>query len=175
MNTADWISAIAAIGSCAAALFAWQSSRTSHRVAEVQLLHSFLTDYSSERMRDSLRTLRNWHALHGSSFAERWIIAFAAGDRAALEVDSARRLVHYYYVNAYKLHAAGYCSSSFLKAVTDNAGYSIFAEIVTHLDLANDPNTNVDPHRHLHAIFQSKARHFVPPRPTRQDASTHAK
>jgi len=166
MSPVDWIAAVAAAGSCAAALFSWRSARTSHRVSEMNLLHSFLSEYGSGPMKDALRTLRNWHADNGSNFASSWIQDLENNDSRAVQVDSARRIVRSYYVNAYKMHSTGYCSKEFVRAVADNAGYTIFAEIVTHLDIANDPKISTAPYIFFHKLFLDRERHLLPPRPT---------
>jgi hypothetical protein len=133
------LTALSAIGAVGAALAAWRSAHQTRLASEGQLFSTLYAEYGLPEMLLALRLLRNWKAEKGDEFENKWKKALDAGDKAAHEVDRARRHVKSYFMRALRLHEAGYVSERFLQEACAVDGINILYDIVERLEYALNP------------------------------------
>ncbi len=128
----------AALGSFLAAMAAWRSARATKQVAEAQLYSAQYAEYGSADMLRSLRILRQWHSDYGPDFVVKWLDGLKVGEKAAQDVDYARRQVKNYFLRAVRLHKAKYVSSQFVKQIGSVGGINVLYSIVEPMERALD-------------------------------------
>ena len=62
--------ALTALGTLAAARFAWIATKETQRAAQGQLMKSILDSYADPEMLEALKRLKVWTDMHGENFAE---------------------------------------------------------------------------------------------------------
>ncbi len=156
-----WVAAAAAIATVSAAVAAWRAVAATHKAVDAQLAKSFLDEYASRKMSHAIRVLRDHADKHAhGKFEARFDAAVDYEFKEGDEIDSARRMVYWFFRNAWHLYSAGLMSKSAMGVVTTSNAYDIFYNVAYPLSAQLDHNYD---HAEWFAWVKQMRQQFPPP------------
>jgi hypothetical protein len=134
-----WLTAVAALGACLAAIASLLSARATRHASDGQLFTLLHEKYATDEMLWAVRTLREWESTQGPNRFAKWGDALLRGDERAKQIDRARRYVKFYFFLPLRLYDGGLVKKRFVREVCRVAGLYTLFDVVEPLDKALSP------------------------------------
>ncbi len=131
---------ISSFGALGAALAAFIQARKASETNAGQLFLSFSERYNSQEMADAFRMLVQWKTDMGKDFALAWEVERQKGDKRALDVNRARRLVSRYYYDVARLYDIGLIDKRLAHSLLGNNGLHVFYQVSEPMNDARHPD-----------------------------------
>jgi hypothetical protein len=139
-NAAVLLAYASSLAALAAALGALLQARRTAQTNAAQLFLSFSARYNSQEMADAFRQLVKWRLSTGENFAMVWNQLRQKGDKEALSLNRARRLVSRYYYDVARLRQVGLINTKLARALLANNGLMVFYQVCEPLNDARHNN-----------------------------------
>lgn len=147
------VAAIGSIGALGAALAAWWSARKLQKSTEADITMKLTDIYSSPKMLEGMRALRNFQRKFGADFAKVFAeLREKEYGKVKREDEARRRYSHYFYRMRLLLdtHAI---NKAYMKKVVHPEHVNFYFEVIVPMEMAINPNYDkitFDTFRNLH-------------------------